>query len=272
MPSGAEVCYALGAMIIAQISDSHLITDDPARIGDLERVVADVNALTPQPDLVFHTGDVVHNGTADEYALARQILDRLRAPLTVIPGNRDSRAGLQAAFADGMEGAAQRPFVQYAFASGGLRLVALDTLSEQSNKGAYCDTRHGELERLLEADQDTPTAIFMHHQPFEVTAAPDPFQFETRETIARFTETVARHPQIRRIFCGHIHRTASGTIAGVPASTITALAVDLRKGEGPSDVRRPPVYALHRFDPAQGFTSSVRTAGADADETLAATG
>ena len=60
-------------MIIAQISDTHIALDTAdadQRIRDFERTIADINALDPAPDVIVHTGDIVHNGRQDEYAEA----------------------------------------------------------------------------------------------------------------------------------------------------------------------------------------------------------
>ena len=40
------------------------------RIRDFERTIADINSLDPRPDVIVHTGDIVHNGRPDEYAEA----------------------------------------------------------------------------------------------------------------------------------------------------------------------------------------------------------
>ena len=88
-------------MIIAQISDTHIALDTPdadQRIRDFERTIADINALDPAPDVIFHTGDIVHNGRPDEYAEAVRILNQAKAPVYVIPGNKDERANLRTAF------------------------------------------------------------------------------------------------------------------------------------------------------------------------------
>jgi len=58
-------------MIIAQISDTHLMLDTPdadRRMHDFASTIADINALDPAPDVIVHTGDIAHNGRADEYA------------------------------------------------------------------------------------------------------------------------------------------------------------------------------------------------------------
>jgi 3',5'-cyclic AMP phosphodiesterase CpdA len=60
-------------MIIAQISDTHIAVDAPdaaQRMRDLELMIADINGLDPIPDVIVHTGDIVHNGDPQEYALA----------------------------------------------------------------------------------------------------------------------------------------------------------------------------------------------------------
>ena len=52
-------------MIIAQISDSHIDPNSDKledRLNNLLCVVDNINNLDPSPDLVIHTGDVVHNG------------------------------------------------------------------------------------------------------------------------------------------------------------------------------------------------------------------
>ncbi|MBV8257813.1 MAG: metallophosphoesterase, partial [Actinobacteria bacterium] len=56
----------------------------------LERAIAEVNEL--QPDVVVISGDLTSHGFKDEYALARDYLDRVECEhMVVIPGNHDSR-------------------------------------------------------------------------------------------------------------------------------------------------------------------------------------
>src|SRR6185295_9447876 len=88
-------------MIIAHIFDTHIALDTPdseRRVRDFEDTIADINALDPQPDVIVHTGDIVHNGRPDEYAKATAILAKARAPVYVLPGNKDNRQNLRAAF------------------------------------------------------------------------------------------------------------------------------------------------------------------------------
>jgi Icc protein len=56
----------------------------------LERAIAEVNEL--RPDVVVVSGDLTSHGFKDEYALAREYLDKVECDaMVVIPGNHDSR-------------------------------------------------------------------------------------------------------------------------------------------------------------------------------------
>ena len=84
-------------MIIAQISDTHIALDAPdadRRIRDFEVTIADINALDPAPDVIVHSGDIVHNGLRDEYNQCLSTLAKAAAPVYVMVGNKDDRANL----------------------------------------------------------------------------------------------------------------------------------------------------------------------------------
>ena len=84
-------------MLIAQISDLHLRPRGMAAIRIAEtnmlavRAITSLMALDPRPDVVVVTGDVVNNGTPDEYETAHQLLQRLPMPVYAVPGNHDHR-------------------------------------------------------------------------------------------------------------------------------------------------------------------------------------
>jgi 3',5'-cyclic-AMP phosphodiesterase len=251
-------------MIIAQISDTHITVDLPEgarRLEDLRRTVTTINALDPQPDVVIHTGDLVNRGKAAEYAAARSALDALRAPFFPVPGNRDDREGLRAHFVQRScidDGA---PYVQYVVDEYAVRLVGIDTQSDRSQKGDFCEARAAALARTLAAQPERPTALFMHHPPFEVEGDPCSFQYETRQGLARVLETLGRGAPVIRVFCGHAHQAREADLGGVLASTVSSIAVDLRQGrDDPLRHTGPPRFQLHRFTPSQGFrTENVET-------------
>jgi 3',5'-cyclic AMP phosphodiesterase CpdA len=251
-------------MIIAQISDTHIALDTPdadQRIRDFERTIADINALDPAPDVIVHTGDIVHNGRQDEYARAVAILAKARAPVYVLAGNRDDRANLRAAFSPFGYLAPESRFIDYAIEAYPVRLIAVDTLSISSNKGDFCPERAGCLVDLIDAETTKPVAVFAHHPPFEVPVGPDPLNFETPEMMARLRETLQHSGRVVAVFSGHVHRGTAGHVGSIPATVMPSIATTLRKGEYPAHMKTRPVYHIHRFDPVWGFATESRIVG-----------
>ena len=257
-------------MILVQISDTHLVdaeadgeVADPvftARAENLRRCIADINHLDPRPDAVIHTGDLTHLGRAADFAFAHKLLAALEPPLYMTPGNRDGREGLVDAFAGDGRLRSHDGFVHYAVDDLQVRLVALDSIALNSRKGDLCRRRLDALDATLAAAPDRPTAIFMHHPPFDVTGASDPFQFDRRQAVDDLALVVGRHPQVIRIFSGHAHRTRSTRVAGALASTVPSVAVDLRLEDAPGPATDVPVYTIHRYRPDTGFVSETRPA------------
>ncbi len=243
-------------MRIIHISDSHISVDKPVREDDLRRCIQRINETTPKADAVIHTGDISHDGLTVEYVTAKRHLTDLEAPLFVLAGNRDNREELIDEFADNQTISKGDRYIQYSVETFPVRLIILDTVSvtgntrhsSGSNKGRLCKERLSHLKTMLGADTTRPVAIFMHHSPFEATSIPDPFQFEHWHEVERFHELLAGHPDIRGIFCGHIHRNAKAEAGGIPIRAITCMACDLRKGEITPEERSEPAIRVLDFD------------------------
>jgi 3',5'-cyclic-AMP phosphodiesterase len=253
-------------MIIAQISDTHLALDSPGaerRRRDFASTIADINAIDPAADVIVHTGDIAHNGRQDEYAEARAIFTKARAPVYVLPGNKDDRANLRAAFFARGYLTPVSEFIDYAVEDFPVRLIALDTLKPGGNRGEFRPEQARCLIELIDAEPHKPIAVFTHHPPFEVTVGPDRFHFETVESMLRLREALQHRDRIISVFSGHVHRAAAGRIGRIPASAVPCIATTLRKGEYPPPMKTRPVYHLHRFDPAWGFVTESRIVGVE---------
>jgi 3',5'-cyclic AMP phosphodiesterase CpdA len=248
-------------MIIAQISDTHIAVDTPdadQRIGDFERTIAAINALDTAPDVIVHTGDIVHNGRQDEYAQAAAILAKARAPVYVLAGNKDNRVNLRAAFSAHGYLAPDSEFIDYAVEDFAVRLIVVDTLHSGSNKGDFCAARARRLIGLIDAEPTKPIAIFAHHPPFEVPVGPDALNFETPEMMERLRQALQYTGRVVASFSGHVHRATAGLVGNIPASVVPCIATILRKGEYPAYMKKRPVYYVHRFDPLWGFVTESR--------------
>src|SRR5262249_16779060 len=90
---------------IAHISDLHIKQPGALAYGRVdtakafERCVAALNELTPAPDFVVISGDLVDTPTAEEYEHLKRLLSPMRLPFASIPGNHDAREMMRAAFA-----------------------------------------------------------------------------------------------------------------------------------------------------------------------------
>ena len=251
-------------MIIAQISDTHIALDTPdadQRTWDLARTIADINALDPAPDLIVHTGDIVHSGRPDEYALAVSTLAKARAPVYVVAGNKDNRANLRDAFSPRGYLAPDSDFIDYAVDDYPVRLIALDTLSSSSNRGDFCTERLRHLIDLIDVETTKPVAVFTHHPPFVVTVGPHPLHFELPEPMFRLQQALQHSGRVIAVFSGHVHRPAAGHVGNIPASVVPCIATTLRKGDYPAHMKSRPVYHVHRFDPDCGFIPETRIVG-----------
>ncbi|MFZ0552574.1 MAG: metallophosphoesterase [Steroidobacteraceae bacterium] len=251
-------------MIIAQISDTHIAlgaTDAGRRASDLERTLADINALDPAPDVIIHTGDVVHGGRCEDYAAAAFLLATARAPLYVAPGNRDDKENLRRALSQWVP-ASDGGFLDYAVEDFPVRLIAVDTTTSASNKGDFSPERARGLRALIEAESQKPTAIFMHHPPFTVTVGPDPLNFVTPDAMASLQGTLEGSGHVVAVFCGHVHRSTCGRVGNIPVMVAPCTATTLRKGDFPVQMQGRPIYHLHRLSSAGELVTEVRIVAA----------
>jgi len=251
-------------MIIAQISDTHIASDSldaDQRIADFERTISDINVLDPVPDVIIHTGDVVHNGRQSEYAEAVRILANARAPVYVIPGNKDDRENLRSAFSPRGYLESGAGFIAYAIDDYPVRLIAVDTLNTRSNKGDFCSERADRLIDLIDGDSRKPIAVLAHHPPYMVQVGPDPLNFETADMMERLDRCLQHSGRVIAVFSGHVHRGTAGHAGKIPVSVMPCIATTLRKGEYPANMKTCPVYYLHKYDPTWGFVTEARIVG-----------
>ncbi len=91
--AAAPVTVAAGhqPFTFAYISDSHLYekTLNERFVRQLERAVADINALDPQPDFVLYGGDLAQLGKPAELKLGAEILKQVKAPVKMMVGEHD---------------------------------------------------------------------------------------------------------------------------------------------------------------------------------------
>ncbi len=201
--------------LLAQLSDPHLGADwgdgDPLR--RLRDAVARVAALPDRPDALLVSGDLTDDGSAAGCAAVREALEPLGLEPHVLPGNHDEREVLRAAF--GLPGAGAEP-VNHAAELGPLRLLCLDSTVPGAVHGALDRERLQWLEAELAAAPEQPTVLALHHPPLATgMAAWDGNNLGAADRLA-LAEVLGRHPQLRLVLGGHLHRTVAATLAGRP--------------------------------------------------------
>jgi len=250
-------------MIVAQISDLHIRPKGQLayrRVDTatyLKRCVEQLVAMTPRPDLVLATGDLVDVGHPDEYRHLRELLAPLPMPVYLIPGNHDRRGPLVSEFADHAYLPRHGSFVHYVLDQHPVRLIGLDTLVEGKGGGLMCEERLAWLAARLAEAPTRPTMIFMHHAPFLTGIAHmDRLGLEGAEAMGAIVE---RHPQVERVTCGHLHRPIQvrwhGTVAMTSPSTAHQVTLGLEEDAPLSFVMEPPAFLLHVWTQATGLLS-----------------
>jgi 3',5'-cyclic-AMP phosphodiesterase len=212
---------------LVQLSDPHIgatwaDTDPEARLA---AAVESVRRLRDHPpDAVLVSGDLTDNATDAAYERARELLAGLDAPTYVLPGNHDDRDGVRRHF--DLPGEIGTP-VQYAVDLGPLRLVVIDTTRPGEDYGELDAQQLAWLDAELACAPDQITVLAMHHPPLS-TASPAWDKVGLRAADRRaLAEVVQRHPQVRRMVAGHMHRTITAELGGrtvlaVPSTFVQA--------------------------------------------------
>jgi len=78
----------------AHVGDLHITGEDEPNYRDFLSIVEAINThLAGQIDFCVLPGDNADDGSADQYALIRRGLERLKVPIYVIPGDHDRKPG-----------------------------------------------------------------------------------------------------------------------------------------------------------------------------------
>lgn len=255
---------------LVQLTDLHI--REPGRLTYrridtaqyLERCVHSVLALAQKPHAVVITGDLTDFGRASEYAHLRSLLAPLDTlPLYLLPGNHDDRSALRRAF-PGQAWLGQEGFIQYAVDIGGLRLIALDTVVPGHSEGALCEERLQWLERQLAASEGRPVVIAMHHPPFQ-TLIGHMDRIGLLQGAPELEALIARHPNVQRVICGHLHRSIQVAFGGTVAMTSPAPAhqvcLDLAPDAASAWTLEPPGFMVHALPPGGRLVSHAVPSG-----------
>ncbi len=252
-------------MRFIHISDTHLgKTPDFTYNGfnsyrHLERVIETINALPFAVDFVLHSGDVTEYGSAEEYALARRLLERSRFPVKYAVGNHDNAALLQSALL-GIESPSGR--YDHTFSVAGVQIVILDTNNGFVPNGTLTERQLADL-RALCTPEGAPLIVALHHPPLPLDTpwlqegwAGFGFRSMLLNEGEAFRAAIApARERLRGVFFGHIHRAFQVQHEGIfycsaPSTVIQFVAYPEQRDPKPAP-EELPAFALVTLDEAQ---------------------
>ena len=175
---------------VLQISDTHFRAEPHTPVErDPDSALAESIApvLSIAPDLVLLTGDLTDDGSVEALSRLRDVVARFSAPVLAVAGNHDTVDNVHAVF-----GAPTMAEV------GAWRVLAVETVIPGHEHGAV-DV--ADLARRLDAVDDRPTVIALHHPPRSTSTHPWFRLIGADELLVE----LKRRPNVRAIASGHLH-------------------------------------------------------------------
>ncbi|HYL71379.1 MAG TPA: metallophosphoesterase [Candidatus Dormibacteraeota bacterium] len=245
----------MGMPLFVQLSDTHIGFNKDANpdVGaTLQLAIERVNAITPAPALVLHTGDITHLSKAAEFDTAAEHFRSLRVTeLHTVPGEHDvADASVSEYFNRYGRASGRRGY--YSFDHQGVHFVALiNVLNFQAGGlGALGRDQLAWLAKDLEGRSDsTPIVVFAHMPLWNVYA---PWGWGTADAEAALAN-LRRFGSVT-ILNGHIHQIVQKTEGNVTFHTARSTAYPQpAPGDGPGP--GPLKVAPDRLLKSLGLTS-----------------
>lgn len=172
-------------------------------------------AAASKPDLIVLTGDLVHEGTIEDYRLLKTLIKRYCGDIPVLPvlGNHD----LKQCFYEGyLEETREDPYF-YEYEQAGYRFLILDTAEERNGCGVISEEQVDWLEEKLKKPAEIGTILLGHH-PLNSRQA----WFHT--TYPPRMEQILQNSDVIAYLCGHAHYGEDRTIFGIRQITAESCA------------------------------------------------
>jgi len=241
--SSAAKSHSAGALSFVQISDSHMGFSKPANpdvIGTLKTAVDKINALSPQPQFILHTGDISHLSRPGEFDTVDQILKAANKEVFFVPGEHDvlndDGKMFRERYAKSAKGSGW-----YSFDKNGVHFIGL--VNVMNLKAGGLGTLGNEQLEWLEDDvmhlkSSTPIVVFAHIPLWTVY----PQWGWGTDDGAQALSYLRRFGSVT-VLNGHIHQTMQKVEGNVTFHTAFSTAFPQPapgKAEGPGPMKVPP--------------------------------
>jgi 3',5'-cyclic-AMP phosphodiesterase len=245
---------------IAQITDLHIKAPGELVCGRVDtasalvRCIEELNRLSPRPDLVVISGDIVDAPVAASYDHLVRLLAKLELPFAAVPGNHDDRELMRAALPNKCY-AQTNGALNFVRTVGDIDAVLVDSVVPGASHGELDARTLAWLDTVLEQSATRPALLFLHHPPFATGI--NHMDVQNLRNAGELAAIVRAHPRVRLIAAGHVHRAVATTFAGVSATICPApnhaVALDINGRLPPAFKIEPPGFYLHVFLPSEGF-------------------
>lgn len=218
---------------VVQLTDLHLFQ---TRAGTLhgvstwprfERALAMVQRRWPDAERLLITGDIAHDELPPTYTLFHDALGEWVDRTVVIPGNHDHRSAMQGLFPQQPRGT-ETPWIGFEEQVGAWLLIGLDTHQPGLEAGGLSAEQLAWCTERLARHAPKPALLFMHHPPVPVGS--EWLDVIALHRPAGFVALVKGAPNLRGIFCGHVHQHFEAHLHGVPVRTTPSTAYQFVPG------------------------------------------
>ncbi len=238
------------SMRLLHITDLHILSEPGSEIygGDtfvaLARVLRKAFALTPQPDCIVATGDLVEVAEAKAYSRLRELLLALDVPVYTLPGNHDSVPLMREHLLGGT--IRSQPFVR--MQGWGLALLNSQVLGE--SHGEIAASQAAAIQELLKANSTTYVFVALHHTPISPCPSPG---CQLNEGAA-FLDLLSRFPSVKAVIGGHAHLQAESHHGEIALFTAPSTCAQAWHAQAGASTDHNDFWASHRFDSSRhGF-------------------
>lgn len=198
---------------ILHLTDTHLHANpDYVMMGrntrlSLLALLEHIHAESEKPDIVLVTGDLTQDETSKGYRDLRAILETLKAPVYVLPGNHDIPKLMHRHMNKGQV-STQRQILVHSW-----QIVMLDSTIRQSDNGRLDDSQLQFLQHCLGQYPERYTVICLHHPPLPTGCTwLDTMQLENS---TQFLDIIDKQPGVRAVLWGHIHQEFSAQLNNI---------------------------------------------------------
>lgn len=210
-------------LTILQISDPHLYADtsrDLLGINTEESfcaVVKQVLAEKCKPDILLLTGDLAQDGSEAAYLRIAATVKPFNCPVYWIPGNHDAPAVMQKVFAE------THLRSEKSIINGRWQIILLDTHKPGAVEGLLAAREYTHLQNCLQNNADLYVLLVLHHHVIPIACRW--LDKLALEDAAQFLKIIKAFPNVKGVFCGHIHQVFEKTVDGIFYASVPSTCI-----------------------------------------------